>query len=207
MPKVNNGFVYVEINKGMYGLPQAGLLGNKLLAHRLAKYGHYQAIHTPGLWKHTCWRPIQFVLVVDDFGVEHEDKKRATHLLNALNKHYEAVSEDWKGLLFCGIKLDWDYTMKTVDLLMPGYITQALHKFQHETPKLQQHHAPHKHNEVQYGRKIQLTEPADTLPPLSKDGTKRLQKIIGTLLYYARAVDSTMLVALSDLSSAQAHGT
>ena len=205
MPKVTDGFVYVEINKGMYGLPQAGLLANKLLARRLAKYGYYQAIHTPGLWKHT-WRPIQFVLVVDDFGVEYEDKKHATHLLDALNQHYEAVSEDWKGLLFCGIKLDWDYTMKTVDLSMPGYITQALHKFQHETPKLQQH-APHKHNEVQYGRKIQLTEPADTSPPLSKDDIKRLQQIIGTLLYYARAVDSTMLVALSDLSSAQAHGT
>ena len=189
----------------MYGLPQAGLLANKLLARRLAKYGYYQAIHTPGLWKHT-WRPIQFVLVVDDFGVEYEDKKHATHLLDALNQHYEAVSEDWKGQLFCGIKLDWDYTMKTVDLSMPGYITQALHKFQHETPKLQQH-APHKHNEVQYGRKIQLTEPADTSPPLSKDDIKRLQQIIGTLLYYARAVDSTMLVTLSDLSSAQAHGT
>jgi hypothetical protein len=88
-PKVNDGFVYVEINKGMYGLPQAGLLANKLLAHRLAKYGYYQAIHTPGLWKHT-WRPIQFVLVVDDFGVEYEDKKHATHLLDALNQHYEA---------------------------------------------------------------------------------------------------------------------
>jgi hypothetical protein len=81
-----------------------------------------------------------------------------------------------------------------------------LHKFQHETPKLQQH-APHKHNEVQYGRKIQLTEPADTSPPLSKDDIKSLQQVIGTLLYYARAVDSTMLVALSNLSLAQAHGT
>jgi hypothetical protein len=69
MPKVNNGFVYVEINKGMYSLPQAGLLANKLLARRLAKYGYYQAIHTPGLWKHT-WCPIQFVLIVDDFGAE-----------------------------------------------------------------------------------------------------------------------------------------
>jgi hypothetical protein len=32
MPKVTNGFDYVEINKGMYSLPQAGLLANKLLA-------------------------------------------------------------------------------------------------------------------------------------------------------------------------------
>jgi hypothetical protein len=134
-PLVHNDYVYVEINKGMYGLPQAGLLANELLARRLAKYGYHQATDIPGLWKHT-WQPIQFVLVVDDFGVEYASKQHATHLLDALNNHYEAVSENWKGLLFCGIKLEWDYTKKIVDLSMPGYITQALHKFQHATPKL-----------------------------------------------------------------------
>jgi hypothetical protein len=67
----------------MYGLPQAGLLTNKLLACRLAKYGYYQTIHTPGLWKHT-WQPIQFALVVDDFGIKYEDTKHATHLVAAL---------------------------------------------------------------------------------------------------------------------------
>ena len=68
MNLVHNDYVYIEINKGMYGLPQAGLLANKLLACRLARYGYFQAQHTPGLWKH-AWRPIQFCLVVDDFGM------------------------------------------------------------------------------------------------------------------------------------------
>ena len=27
----SNGMVYIEIQKGMYGLPQAGMLANKLL--------------------------------------------------------------------------------------------------------------------------------------------------------------------------------
>ncbi len=36
---------------------------------------------------------------------------------------------------------------------------------------------------------------------------RQLQEIIGTLLCYARAIDNTMLVALNELSSAQAHGT
>jgi hypothetical protein len=92
---VHHDYIYVEINKGMHGLPQAGLLANKLLARRLAKYGYYQAVHTPGLWKHT-WQPIQFVLVVDNFGIEYEDSKHATHLVNALKQHYKAVSEDWQ---------------------------------------------------------------------------------------------------------------
>jgi len=38
--KVEDGWVYVEIIKGMYGLPQAGLLGNRLLSKRLEKAGY-----------------------------------------------------------------------------------------------------------------------------------------------------------------------
>ena len=66
--KIKNGFVYMQIEKGMYGLPQAGILANKLLRKRLAPHGYYELPHTPGLWKHVSL-PVQFSLVVDDFGV------------------------------------------------------------------------------------------------------------------------------------------
>ena len=33
--KVKNGFVYMQIEKGMYGLPQDGILANKLLKNAL----------------------------------------------------------------------------------------------------------------------------------------------------------------------------
>jgi hypothetical protein len=45
---VHNGYVYIDICKGMYGLPQAGILANKLLTKRLAIAGYYPAAH--------CWR-------------------------------------------------------------------------------------------------------------------------------------------------------
>jgi hypothetical protein len=61
-PLVHNGYVYVEINKGMYGLPQAG---------KIAKY---------------------------------------------------KMTTDWNGNLYCGITLNWDYTNRTVELSMPGYM-------------------------------------------------------------------------------------
>jgi hypothetical protein len=54
----------MEIRRAMYGLPQAGILANKLLKQRLAKHGYYEVTHTPGLWKHIS-RPVQFTLVVD----------------------------------------------------------------------------------------------------------------------------------------------
>jgi hypothetical protein len=65
-----DGWVYIEIRKGMYGLKQAGLLANKLLQTRLAPFGYYPARHTPGLWLHKT-RPISFTLVVDDFAVKY----------------------------------------------------------------------------------------------------------------------------------------
>jgi hypothetical protein len=71
-----DGWVYIEIRKGMYGLKQAVLLANQLLQTRLAPFGYYPARHTPGLWLHTT-RPISFTLVVDDFAVKYVGKQHA----------------------------------------------------------------------------------------------------------------------------------
>ena len=93
------GYVYVQINKGMYELAQAGLLENEILAKRLAKHGFNQTLHTQRLWRHYT-KPIQFTLVVVDFGIKYENKQDAQDLINALEKNYKAVSVDWDGLLF-----------------------------------------------------------------------------------------------------------
>ena len=47
--KALNGYAYMEIRKGMYGLPQAGILANKLLKERLAHHGYFEQPHTTGL--------------------------------------------------------------------------------------------------------------------------------------------------------------
>jgi hypothetical protein len=74
-----DGWVYIEIRKGMYGLKQAGLIANQLLQTRLAPFGYYPAHHTPGLWLHIT-RPISFTLVVDDFTVKYVGKQHVEHL-------------------------------------------------------------------------------------------------------------------------------
>jgi hypothetical protein len=53
-------------------------------------------------------------------------------------------------------------------------------------------------------RKIQFTPDKDTSAPLLPEGLKRIQKIIGLLLYYARAVNNKHLVALNAISARQA---
>ena len=67
----------------MLWLKKSGKLANDLLPTRLEKAGYYEAATTPGLWKHT-WRPIQFALIVDDFGVEYVGEQHANHLARVL---------------------------------------------------------------------------------------------------------------------------
>jgi hypothetical protein len=47
----DQGWVYDNIRMGMYGLPQAGILANKLIKKCLNAKGNYQCQHTPGLWR------------------------------------------------------------------------------------------------------------------------------------------------------------
>jgi hypothetical protein len=132
-----HGWVYVEIQMGMYGLPQAGILANKLLKQHLNARGYYQCQHTPGLWRHV-WCNITFYLVVDDFSVKTTAREHIEHLKTTLEEHY-TVAMDWDGSLFCGVNIDWNYPEWTVTLNMPKYIPKALRKF-HPTPSLPHHH-------------------------------------------------------------------
>ena len=201
---VHHGYVYIEIRKGMYGLPQAGIIANQLLIKRLAPFGYFPVSHTPGLWKHKH-RPVLFSLVVDDFGVKYVGKEHAQHLIDTLSSFYE-LTVDWEATKYCGITLAWDYKNGTVDLSMPNYVTEALHHFQH-TPNKKAIHAPSQWHPPSYGTKVQLTTPHDDSPKHTAKETKTLQRVIGKFLYYARAVDPTMLHILSNLAASQTMGT
>ena len=199
-----DGWVYFEITKGVYGFKQAGKLANDLLTERLHKHGYYQCATIPGLWRHK-WRSIVFVLIVDDFGIEYCERRHADHLLTALQETYK-VTTDWTGSKFAGIDLSWDYTRRTCRLTMKGYVSDILTKYGHPLPAKPQH-APHKHREIIYGSKSQLEPEDDTSPRLGDADIKRIQGIVGSLLYYARAVDNKLLATLSTIGSQQANAT
>ena len=125
--------IHIVANKGIYGLPQSGLLANELLKKRLNKGGYRQSKLVPGLWKHD-WRPIQFTLVVDDFGVKYVGKEHAIHLQNTLKRNYE-ITNNWTGKRYIGITLDWDYKRRQVHLSMPGYVAKASQQTAQEAPQ------------------------------------------------------------------------
>jgi hypothetical protein len=200
----SNRWVYMEIRKGMPGLKQAGKVANDRLITHLAKYGYAPCAQTPALWRHTT-RPVTFTLCVDDFGIKYEGKQHVEHLLNALRDLY-TITVDWKGELYLGLTIKWDYANGRVTISMPGYIAAVLLRFQHPMPSRPQH-SPHTCTRIVYGSAPQSPTQEDTSPLLPPLGVQRIQQIIGCLLYYALAVDSTFLVGLSDLSSEQSRAT
>ncbi|KAL7474923.1 hypothetical protein ACHAW6_000867, partial [Cyclotella cf. meneghiniana] len=112
-----DGMLFLEILKGVYGLPQAGLLAQELLEKQLNKHRYFQSTRTPGLWT-PKWQPVQFTLVVDNFGIKYVDKDNLHHLTAILQEHYK-ISIDKTGSQYVGI--DTKYTLP-----MPGYVQKAL---------------------------------------------------------------------------------
>ncbi len=73
---------------------------------QLNEHGYHQSKLIPGLWTHDT-QPIQFTLVVVDFGVKYVGKEHALHLQKVLEAHYK-LTYDWTGHLYIGITLNWD---------------------------------------------------------------------------------------------------
>jgi len=92
------------------------------------------------------------------------------------------------------------------DISMPGYIERVLTHFQHPAPT-QQQHSLHKHDVPRYGAKVQYKDDPDNSPALDAADTKRVQEVLGTLLYYAHAIDPTMLPAIETIATQQAKPT
>ena len=88
---------------------------------------------------------------------------------------------------------------------MPGYCSEALQRFRHDCARRTDQ--THEHSIPMYGRKIQYAKKLDESPKIGPEDKRFIQQVTGTFLYYARAVDSTMLVALSSIAAQQAVPT
>ena len=89
---------------------------------------------------------------------------------------------------------------------MPGYIEKALLRFEHKPPNKPQMQ-PFPHTTPTYSAKVQYTKNIDSSLPATKEEGKYVRQVVGVLLYYGRAMDSTILIGLSSLAAAQALPT
>jgi hypothetical protein len=199
-----NNVMHFIVTKGMYRLPQAGLLTQQRLVAHLAQHDYTQSDSVPCLFTHAT-NGITFVLVVDDFDIEFRTTAGRDHLLATLRLQYQ-ITVDEAGAQYLGMTIKHDKAAQTISIRMPGYIEKVLAKFKHlltgrgSAPTPAVYHAP------QYGAAPQQTKQDDS-GLLSSADAKIVQKIVGSMLYYARAVDPTMLPATNAIASEQAVPT
>jgi hypothetical protein len=89
-----------------------------------------------------------------------------------------------------------------VDISMPRYIKKKLLEYEHIMPKWVQT-CPYSSEPKIFGTKAQVPLPRDASPKLDTKSIKHVQKIMGSILYYACAVDMTVLKALNSTAVEQ----
>ena len=89
---------------------------------------------------------------------------------------------------------------------MPSYVRKALHILQHIL-RGGKEYSPHTCAPIQYGQKVQYLDPLEKAEYLSDKETNLVQQVCGTFLYYAIAIDTTIIPALRNISSEQFKAT
>ena len=109
---------------------------------------------------------------------------------------------------FYGLQLQWNYCKKFADVSLPKYVQKSLQCLQHVAPKSPQY-SPQYHHPINFSTKgtTQYAMKPDDSPLLSPSETKWVQSVVGSLLYYARALDPTLLTALNHIGTSQAQPT
>ena len=134
-------FIYVKIQKGMYGLKNTAIITYDNLKQQLHTFGYQSVEGTVGIWRHeTRWT--RFCVCENDFGIKYYTKSDAMHLLNVIRSHYK-YTVDWYGRNYCGLSLTWQFDKGIVDESIPASITKALKQLNHSpptTPQFSPHH-------------------------------------------------------------------
>ena len=191
----------------MYGLKQAAVLAYRELKKNLAKYAYCPIAGTTGLGQHKT-KPTKFCVCVDDFGVKYHTKEDADHLITSLRNHYKCTT-DWEGQNYCGLTFDWQYEQGYVNVSMPKYVPGSHRQLGH-APKASPQYSPHNHipaGEIRTSWAATICNNNQSSALLSPQDTKHIQSTTGLFLYYGRAIDYTILPALNEILSMQAHPT
>ena len=103
--------------------------------------------------------------------------------------------------VFCELTFDWHYQEGYVDVSMPGYIKEVLKRLQHTRSKRIQY-SPHEYLPIYYGKynATQYASSTDTLPTLPITDTRYIQSVVGSFIYYGRAINGAILPTQSTLT-------
>ena len=117
------------------------------------------------------------------FGSKYIGEEHSKYSLGVLWQYY-TMEVDLERGVYCGISLDWNYVDKYVDISMPKYVQKQLDRYGWHKPT-RPHYFPY-----------ELIHEKES-PLLDKEQQWFIQQVIRSFLYYARAVDMTILRALN----------
>ena len=194
-------FFYVQVDRTLPGFRQAGLHAHQRVVQLLENHGCYQT--QPCLFTHVT-DDIHFCLVVDDYGVKYTHIDQFHRLIAVLSKLHH-VKASPIATTFLGFTIRHDRLNRLIILSMPNYIPNMLLRFRPNGVRPAK--SPSIYAPPTYGSTAPQAATLDSSDPATALQIKEIQEVVGSLLYYARALDSTMLPAVQDISSRQSVPT
>jgi hypothetical protein len=193
-------FIFCDVLKTVPGLPQSGLLSQLRLVSLLTQHG-YTETSTPMLSRHHTHSTAFTLTVVDDFLIRYSHPSELDHLVSCLSTLYELkVHRDLPHNPYLGYTIDYSPTLPSpcTTLSMPNYIPAMLSRLCPSgcgsasspaiyTPPVSYPDSP-----------PHLSPPSPTTPatPVSPAEKTWIQQVVGSLLFYARALDLSVLTAV-----------
>ena len=135
---------------------------------------------------------------------KHSSAIPLDEFFEVLRKQYVITTDRSDVQKYVGITIAHDRQKNTITLSMPGYVEKALQRFGLQDAKGA--NSPAVYTPPQYGKQIQYEQAVD-ISRASPEAKTRIQEIVGVFLFYARAVDCTMLTTVNKLASKQANPT
>ncbi len=197
-----NNAIYCSVHKTHYGLPQAGALSQQRLFRHLQQHGYTQIPSSPSVFCNKSGS-IHFALVVDDFAVVWTDQASMDHFVRTLTLLYQ-VKVNWLGK-YLGMDIRINRKDRHVTLTMNGYIRKLLQRVRPNGIKGA--FTPAQYTPTNYANPGAQKATIDASPLASESDKKLLQSVVGTLLYYCRAVDPSICTAVHQLGSIQSKPT
>ena len=143
-----------------------------------------------------------FCLCVDNFGVKNWTK-RWNQSCKELGWNFFRHTVDVEGNNYCDLTLDLKFILWHVDVSMPKCLPDALKPLKHFV-KVNPQHSPHECLRVTYEKnstpQLAKNPSEDCLP---KTDVTCIQSVLVSFLFYASAIDHTMLLALKETSRTQ----
>ena len=123
---ITKDVVYFQVNKGMYGLKQAGLLANECIVKHFAKYDCIQSKNVPCLFVRKD-KSTDFCLMVDNLLIK-ANKTNRERLYGCLLVLYEITTDD-TGSKYINIEMCHDRAAGTIECAMKGYMDKVVTRF------------------------------------------------------------------------------